>query len=84
MEEEKMIPVCCNNFGVGTNNGVTFILDFRFQEPPSEHGQPGPIKTVARVAMDRIGIERFMLLLQTTLEKTKGKDQPPAPENPRF
>ena len=84
MEEEKMIPVSCNHFGVGTNNGLTFILEFRFQEPPSEHGQPGPIKTFTRVAMDRIGLERLVILLQATLEKTKGKGQPPAADNPRF
>ena len=84
MEEEKIIPVSCNHFGVGTNNGLTFILDFRFQEPPGEHWQPGSIKTFTRVAMDRIGMERFIILLQATLEKTKGKGQPPAADNPRF
>lgn len=79
-----MIPVSCNHFGVGTNNGVTFVLDFRFQEPPGEHGQPGAIKTFTRVAMDRIGVERFVILLQSTLERTKGKGQPPATDNPRL
>ena len=73
MDNEKMIPICCNHFGVSTNNGQTFILEFRFQEPPAEHGQAGPIRTFSRVAIDRIGIYRFITLLQTTLNKTKGK-----------
>jgi hypothetical protein len=84
MEEEKTIPVCCNHFGVGTNNGLTFVLEFRFQDPPGELGQPGPIKTFSRVAIDRIGLERFLILLQTTLAKTKPKEQPPTGDNSRF
>lgn len=74
MDNEQMIPICCNHFGVGTNNGQTFILEFRFQEPPGEHGQSGKIQTFSRVAIDRIGIERFVSLLQTTLKQTKGRD----------
>lgn len=84
MEEEKIIPICCNHFGIGTNNGLTFIIEFRFQEPPGEHGQTGPIKTFSRVAIDRIGLERFLILIKSTLEKTEGKGQPPAADNPRF
>jgi hypothetical protein len=71
MDNEKMIPICCNHFGVGTNNGQTFILEFRFQEPPTKDGQP-VIKTFSRIAIDRIGIERFINLLQTSLKQTKG------------
>lgn len=70
---ENMIPVCSNHFGVGTNNGQTFILEFRFQEPPTRPGQPGAIATFSRIAIDRIGAERFVTLLQTTLKQTKGK-----------
>ena len=73
MHDEKMIPNCSNHFGVSTNNGQTFILEFRFQEPPGEHGQAGEIKTFSRIAIDRIGMERFVTLLQNTLNKTKGK-----------
>jgi len=84
MEEEKMIPVCCNHFGIGTNNGLTFVLEFCFQEPPGSQGQQTAPKTFSRVAIDRIGLERFLILLQTTLDKTKPKGQPPAADNPRF
>ncbi len=73
MDKEKIIPVSCNHFGVGTNNGLTFILEFRFQEPPEEHGRPGEIRLFSRVAIDRLGIERFITLLQETLNKTKSK-----------
>lgn len=66
-----MIPICSNHFGVGTNNGQTFILEFRFQEPPSREGETGPIMTFSRIAIDRIGIERFINLLQQSLDKTK-------------
>lgn len=83
MDNEKMIPICCNHFGVGTNNGQTFILEFRFQEPPGEHGQPGRISIFSRVAIDSVGIQRFITLLQTTLNQTKGKggsgQAPPSP-----
>ncbi|MEE8329418.1 MAG: hypothetical protein V3R54_05765 [Thermodesulfovibrionia bacterium] len=71
MDNEKMIPICCNHFGITTNNGQTFILEFRFQEPSTKGGQPSSIKTFSRVAIDRIGIERFINLLQTSLEQTK-------------
>lgn len=87
MDNEKMIPICCNHFGVATNNGQTFILEFRFQEPPGEHGQTGPIKTFSRVAIDRIGTERFITLLRTTLDRTKGKGssgQTPPSNGTRF
>ena len=77
MDNEVMVPFCCNHFGVGTNNGQTFVLEFRFQEPPGEHGQPGAIKTFARVAIDRVGMERFLILIQQTLERSKPKGQPP-------
>jgi hypothetical protein len=87
MNNEQMFPICCNHFGVGTNNGQTFILEFRYQEPPGEHGQPGEIRTFSRVAIDRIGLERFTTLLRTTLDKTKnqggGSDQVP-PASGRF
>lgn len=87
MDKEQMIPICCNHFGVGTNNGQTFILEFRFQEPPGEDGKPGSVKTFSRVSMDRIGVERFTTLLQTTLGQTRGKGgsgQSPPKNGSRF
>jgi len=73
MSDDRMIPLCSNHFSVSTNNGQTFIFQFRFQEPPLEAGKPGEIKLFARIAIDRIGAERFLTLLQATLNKTKGK-----------
>lgn len=75
-------PLCCNHFGIFTNNGQTFIFEFRFQEPPGEHGQPGEIKTFSRVAIDRIGAERFFTLLQNTLNQTRGGGGPTPPPTP--
>ncbi len=71
MDNEKMIPICCNHFGITTNNGQTFILEFRFQEPLREDGQPGQTTSFSRIAIDRIGIERFINLLKVSLGKTK-------------
>lgn len=73
MDNETMIPICSNHFGIATNNGQTFIIEFRFQEPPGKDNKPGSIKTFSRVAIDRIGIERFINLLQAAVDKTKGK-----------
>ncbi len=77
MDNEKMIPICSNHFGVGTNNGETFILEFRFQDPPGKDGQAGPVQTFSRIAIDRIGIERFIVLLQKNLDQTKSGDISP-------
>ncbi len=83
MAEEKILPTACNNFGLSTNNGQTFILEFSFQEPPMGTEELPSNKTFSRIAIDRIGLERFVTLLQTALKTKMGGDgKPPTPPQP--
>jgi hypothetical protein len=71
MDTEKKIPFTCNFFGIATNNGQTFIFDFLFQEPPQKPGEENKTYPITRIALDRIGAERLLIILQQTLNNTK-------------